>query len=392
MANEKVKLAVIGVGAMGRLHARDIARLANAELVAICDLVPERVELIAKECSCKTFTDYGKMLDMIDVDGVIVAVPHYDHTPISIECIRRGLHVLTEKPIAAHVADGQKMIAAYQEALGQHPNLQFAIMFQMRTYGHWSKVKELIEQGELGRLVRATWIITDWFRTQSYYDNGDWRATWAGEGGGVLLNQCPHNLDLLQWFVGMPNQVTAFAKLGKYHNIEVEDEVTAFMQYENGMVAHFITTTAESPGSNRLEIVGEGGKLVVENGCVTFWRNRSSMFEQIQKSPDPFEPVETWKIDVPFKHHGKWGHDIIIENFANAILKGEALIAPAVEGIHQIHLGNAMMLSSFIGQPVNLPMDAEQYAAELVKRAHNSRFQKTVRLQDWQDVSNSFGS
>ena len=392
MANEQVKLAVIGVGAMGSLHARDILKLPNTELAAICDINPQRVETNAKACGCKMFTDYRKMLEQVELDGVIIATPHNGHPPISIDCLQRGLHVLTEKPVAANLADAHKMVSAYHNALKKYPALQFAIMFQMRTYGHWRKVKELIDNGDLGKLVRATWIITDWFRTQSYYDNGEWRATWAGEGGGVLLNQSPHNLDLLQWFVGMPERVTASAALGKYHNIEVEDEVSACLEYQNGMIAHFITSTAKSPGSNRLEIVGEGGKLVVEDGRLTFWRNRQSMLEQIRTSSDPFEPVENRKIDVPFTHHGKWGHDLMIENFANAILHGEPLIAPAEEGINQLHLSNAMMLSSFTAAPVDLPIDAQQYAAELASRIKNSRFQKTVRLQDWQDVSNSFGT
>ena len=392
MANEQVKLAVIGVGAMGHLHARDIVKLPNTELAAICDINPQRAETNARVCGCKMFTDYRKMLDEVEIDGVIIATPHNGHPPISIECLQRGLHVLTEKPIATNLADAQKMVSAYHSARQEHPALQFAIMFQMRTYGHWRKVKDLIDNGDLGSLVRTTWIITDWFRTQSYYDNGEWRATWAGEGGGVLLNQSPHNLDLLQWFVGMPQRLSATAALGKYHNIEVEDEVTACLEYNNGMVGHFITSTAESPGTNRLEIVGEGGRLVVEDGKLTFWRNRQSMLEQIRTSPDPFEPVETWKIDVPFKHHGQWGHDLMIENFANAILHGEPLIAPAEEGIHQLHLSNAMMLSSFTGAAVDLPIDAEQYAAELAERIQTSRFQKKVRLQEWQDVSNSFGT
>ena len=368
MATEQVKLAVIGVGAMGSLHARDILILSNTELVAVCDTNPQRAETIAQACGCKKFSDYRKMLDQTDLDGVIIATPHNGHPPISIDCLQRGYHVLTEKPIATNLADAQKMVSAYHSALNKYPALQFAIMFQMRTYGHWRKVKELIDNGDLGKLVRATWIITDWFRTQSYYDNGEWRATWAGEGGGVLLNQSSHNLDLLQWFVGMPQRLTASAALGKYHNIEVEDEVSACMEYQNGMIAHFITSTAESPGSNRLEIVGEGGKLIVEDGRLTLWKNQNSMLEQIRSAADPFEPVAHRKIAVPFTHHGKWGHDLIIENFANAILQGKPLIAPAEQGINQLHLSNAMMLSSFSGSAVDLPIDAGQYSAELASR------------------------
>jgi predicted dehydrogenase len=251
-------------------------------------------------------------------------------------------------------------------------------------------VKSLIEDGELGRLVRATWIITDWFRTQSYYDNGGWRATWKGEGGGVLLNQCPHNLDLYQWFVGMPIRVAGFASIGKYHNIEVEDEVTAYLEYQNGMVGHILTSTAESPGTNRLEIVGENGKLIFENGKLTFFRNRHSMFDQIKKSTSGFATVENWVIDVPYKHHGLMGHGLMTENFANAILNGEKLIAPGEEGIFSLTLGNAIMLSSFLGHPVDLPIDADMYAAKLKGLVENSKFKKEVHEREITDFSSSF--
>jgi predicted dehydrogenase len=282
------------------------------------------------------------------------------------------------------------MIAAYEAVKQQKPDLVFAIMFQQRTHGYWRKIKEMIDGGELGRLVRTTWIITDWFRTQAYYDNGGWRATWSGEGGGVLLNQCPHNLDLYQWFVGLPRRVTGFASIGKYHNIEVEDEVTGFFEHENGMVGHFITTTAESPGTNRLEIVGENGKLIFENGQLTFFRNASSMFEFIQTCPRSFDRVENEAVEVPYEHHGEQGHRIMLRNYAGAILNGETLVAPGVEGIRGLSLGNAIMLSSFLKQSVELPFDDDLYADRLAELAKTSRFQKVVRLQDNSDFGKSF--
>jgi predicted dehydrogenase len=303
---------------------------------------------------------------------------------------QRGIHVLTEKPIAVHVKAAKEMIAAYRQARFKFPDLVFAAMFQQRTYGFWKKIKSLIDEGELGQLMRTTWIITDWFRTQSYYDNGGWRATWKGEGGGVLLNQCPHNLDLYQWFVGMPKRVAGFASIGKYHNIEVEDEVAGYLEYENGMVGHIITSTAESPGTNRLEIMAEKGKLVFENSKLTFYRNRYSTFKQIEESDSGYERVENWVIDVPYQHHGEPGHRLVIENFANAVLHGEELIAPAVEGIHSLTLGNAIMLSSFLGHPVEMPFDDQTYAAKLEDLIKNSRFEKTVREAEITDFSKSF--
>ena len=259
----KVRLAVIGVGVMGSSHVKDIAtRLPNTQLAAVCDIIPERADQYASQYQVPAFYDYRDMLDKVALDGIVIATPHYDHTPISIDALQRGIHVLVEKPLAVHVKDGRKMIAAYEQARLKKPDIQFAIMFMSRLHSQWKKIKEILDAGELGKLVRATWLITDWFRTQTYYDNGGWRATWSGEGGGVLLNQCPHNLDLYQWFFGLPKRVAGFAHIGKYHNIEVEDEVTGYFEHENGMVGHFVTTTAESPGTNRLEIVGENGKLV----------------------------------------------------------------------------------------------------------------------------------
>jgi predicted dehydrogenase len=385
-----IKIGLIGMGVMGSQHANDIYELENTTLAAICDIDRSRADRYAGQYGVPAFYDHREMLQKVELDAVLVATPHYDHPAISINALECGIHVLTEKPVAVHVKAAHEMIATYQAARENYPNLVFAVMFQQRTYGYWKKIKALIDDGELGRLVRTTWIITDWFRTQSYYDNGGWRATWKGEGGGVLLNQCPHNLDLYQWFVGMPQKVAGFASIGKYHNIEVEDDVTGYLEYKNGMVGHIITSTAESPGTNRLEIVGEKGKLIFENDKLIFHRNRYSTFKQIAESQSGYETVENWVIDVPYQHHGESGHRRITENFANAILQGEALVAPAVEGIHSLTLGNAIMLSSFLGHPIEMPFDGEAYAAKLQDLIANSRFQKTVRESEIADFSESF--
>ncbi|MCA9950287.1 MAG: Gfo/Idh/MocA family oxidoreductase [Anaerolineales bacterium] len=386
----KIKIAVIGLGVMGSQHARDINTLENTELAGICDTNQATVDKYANLYDVPGFNNHIDLLDQANLDAIIIATPHNSHPVIAMDAFKRSIHVLIEKPIAVHVQAAQEMIAAYEQALRHNPKLLFAAMFQQRTYGFWQKIKSLIDDGELGHLMRTTWIITDWFRTQSYYDNGGWRATWKGEGGGVLLNQCPHNIDLYQWFVGMPKRITGFAAIGKYHTIEVEDEVTAYLEYENGMIGHLITSTAESPGTNRLEIVGEKGKLVFENGDLTFYRNRVSSFDFIKTSTSGFAHVENWKIEIPYKHHGQPGHKIVIENFANALLNGEALIATAVEGINSLMLGNAIMLSFFLKQPVDLPIDAEAYAAKLQTLIANSRFEKVVVERDVTDVGSSF--
>lgn len=387
----KLRMAVIGVGNMGRLHVQDVHSLANTLLVAVCDINRERADAAAAQYGVKAYYDYRDLLAGADLDGLLIATPHFDHTPISIAALQQGIHVLVEKPIAAHAKDASRMIDAYEAAQATYPGLVFAAMFMQRTYGHYLAIKDLIDAGELGRLVRTTWIVSDWFRTQIYYDSSDWRATWAGEGGGVLLNQCPHNLDLYQWLVGMPARVTGFAHIGKYHNIEVEDEVTAYFEHENGMVGHFVTTTAESPGTNRLEIVGDMGKLVLEDQRLTFYRNRRPMLRFIEEATGGFDKVEHWVCQVPFTHHGQPGHRLIIENFANAVLHGEPLIAPAVEGIHSLRLGNAIMLSSLLKRTVEMPLDEDVYETMLMGLIKNSRYRKATRAEGIVDMSKSFG-
>ena len=389
----KVRMAVVGAGSMGSNHVRDLARMDNVELCAVCDINPATADRAAAAYGVPVFTNYHDLLDHGKPQAITIATPHYDHTPIAIAAFERGIHVLTEKPLAVHVRDGNKMIAAYQQALQKLPDLKFAIMFQQRTQGFWRKIKSMIDAGDLGRLTRTTWLITDWFRPQVYYDSGGWRATWGGEGGGVLLNQAPHNLDLYQWFVGMPKRITGLAAIGKYHHIEVEDEVTAVFEHENGLVGQFVTTTAKSPGVNRLEIAGEKGRLVFEDGELLFYRNQESMLEFSQTTQKLWDKVPCQKEVVEYEREGRPGHSTVLENFANAILHNEPLIAPAVEGIRSLTLGNGIMFSSFLGQPVELPFDADAYAARLEELIRTSRFKKTVHEVSYtdEDLQKAFG-
>jgi predicted dehydrogenase len=390
--HETVRLAVVGVGTIGRSHVASIAALPHVELTAVCDIRRDRADFCAREYGAEAYYSYRELLEKASFDGIVIATPHYDHLPMTLAAFTRGIHVLVEKPITVHAKDARKMIAAYEAARINNPNLVFAAMFMQRTYGYWRKIKDMIDSGELGKLVRTTWIVTNWFRTQYYYDNGDWRATWRGEGGGVLLNQCPHNLDLYQWLLGMPERVTGFISLGKYHTIEVEDEVTAYFEHANGMVGHFITTTAESPGTNRLEIVGENGRLVFEDDKLVFTRNDFSMLKQIREATQGFEKVGCSVLDVPYEHHGGPGHDIIIGNFADAIRQRTNLIAPAPEGYRSVALGNAIMLSSFEGHPVEIPFDEDLYERRLSDLIATSRFTKPAAESDTvsDDVNQSF--
>ncbi len=365
MSTKKVKIGIVGIGGMGKTNVRHVLDLPNTELAALCDTNPEQLAASAAPSAVPRFSDYAQMLDTVALDGVIIATPHYFHPDMSLQAFERGRHVLVEKPIAVHVQEARRMIAGYQAAKRAQPNLVFAAMFMQRTWGHWRKIKALIDGGALGKLLRCTWIITDWFRAQSYYDSGDWRASWSGEGGGVLMNQSPHNIDLYQWLVGLPARIHGHVSFGKHHRIEVEDEVSAYFEHANGMIGHFITSTGESPGSNRLEIQGENGKLIYENGSITFFRNAHSSIKQIEESAAGFDKVPFTREEVPFDEPQKNGHELIIANFADAILRGAALIAPAEEGINQLMLSNGIILSAHEKRMVDLPLDAAAYAALL---------------------------
>lgn len=378
-----VRIGVVGVGSMGSFHARYLkaGEVKRCELTAVCDVDPDRL----KDWSdLPTFTDSRELIRSGLVDAVLIATPHYDHTTIGIDAFENGLHVLTEKPISVHKADCEKLIAAYR-ASGK----VFSVMYQMRTEPLCKKVKQLLDAGELGQIVRVNWIVTDWFRTQAYYDSGGWRATWKGEGGGVLLNQCPHNLDLLQWWLGMPSRIRAFCGFGKWHDIEVEDAVTAYLEYPNGATGVFVTTTGEAPGTNRLEIAGERGRLVVEGGKITFIRNEESMLEFLKTCPRGFGKPSVWNVEIPYGRE-ETGHKVVTQNFVDAILDGVERITPGEEGINSVELVNCMLYSAWTDSTVNLPLDGAAYEAKLKELCETSRFQKKEVKAKQDDITASF--
>jgi len=386
--SHEVRLGIVGVGGMGSTHARSIlaGKIGGLRLAAVCDINPERLDAFGNDL--RKFSDSAAMIRSGDVDAILVATPHYFHTTIGRDGLNNGLHVLLEKPISVHKADCERVIAAYEKNKAGKP--VFAAMFNQRTDPHYQKLRDLVQSGDLGSITRVNWIITNWFRTQHYYDSGGWRATWKGEGGGVLLNQCPHNLDLLQWITGMPCTMRAFCNLGKRHVIEVEDEVTAYFEYPNGATGVFITTTGEAPGTNRLEICGENGRVVLEGGAIAYTRNTTSMIAFSKTSTSGFAQPEVWQIAIPVAHSGGQ-HNEILQNFTDAILTGKPLIAPAVEGIHSVELANAMILSSMQQKTVSLPLDGAAYERMLKRLIRESRFEKkTVRSAKPADLSASF--
>ncbi|MCF6175327.1 MAG: Gfo/Idh/MocA family oxidoreductase [Victivallaceae bacterium] len=367
---DTVRLGIIGMGGMGGYHAEQIQQgnVERCKLAAVCD--SNKSALLEFGGGIKTFSDSRKLIRSGEVDAVLIATPHYAHTSIGIDALNNGLHVLVEKPISVHKADCERLISAHRSK-----KQVFAAMFNMRTDPHYQKVKNLIDDGQLGKLMRVNWIITDWFRTQAYFDSGGWRATWKGEGGGVLLNQCPHQLDLLQWMCGQPLKVRGFCGFGKRHKIEVEDEVTAYLEYKNDVTGVVVISTGEAPGTNRLEVVGELGKVVVENESITFIRNEVSAIKLCKTSKEGTAKPQVWNIDIPAVGSGSQ-HAGIIQNFVDAILDGVPLIAPAQEGIHSVELANAIVYSALLGKPVDLPLNAAAYERRLKELIRESTFTK----------------
>lgn len=374
---KKLRLGLVGLGNIGFHHANYLKAMENVELVGVCDIIAEKADRIAAECKTTAYYNHTALFEKSGLDAVLIAVPHYDHTSISIDAFNRGLHVLCEKPLAVHVNDAKKIIAAYDRAREKNPGTVFGVMFLERTYPYYAKIKDIIGSGELGKLTRVTWINTAWFRSQAYYNSGGWRATWAGEGGGILTNQCPHNLDMYQWIFGVPNLVIGHAHIGKYHDIEVEDEVTAYFEHENGMIGHFFVTTGETPGTNRLEIIGENGKMVYENGKLVFYRNRISMFKYSVETKECFGNVENWYTEIPVSTDCDNAHRKVTEKFVDAILNGEGeLVAHGSEGLKSVTMANAIMLSSFNEKMVDIPFDADEYENKLKELIKTSKYVK----------------
>jgi predicted dehydrogenase len=359
---QDIRLGIIGLGIMGHTHATAVAsgKVRGLVLTAVCDSDAARRALWPQAAG---FATVPELLASGTVDAVLIATPHYCHPDQGIAALEAGLHVLVEKPVAVHTADAARLIAAHR---GRERQV-LAAMFNQRTAACYQRLRELVRSGGLGELRRLSWTVTNWFRTAAYYRAGGWRATWAGEGGGVLLNQCPHNLDLLQWIAGQPSRVHAHCHFGKHHAIEVEDEVTAYLEFPNGATGVFITSTGEAPGTNRLEIAGELGRVVCENEQLTFLRNAMPMTEFSRTATDGFAapPVEPVTLDLlpPGGQHVE-----ILQNFADAILTGAPLIAPAEEGIHSVELANAMLLSTWQGCAIDLPLDGALYARHLAAK------------------------
>lgn len=368
---KKVRIGIIGLGVMGFNHAKYIFKdaIPGGQLTAICDIDPSRLEL-AKAAfgdKVKRYDNADTFFENAPVDAVLISTVHYAHPELAIKAFQHNMHVLVEKPAGVYTKQVREM-----NEIAEKSGKVFGIMYNNRTNPLYQKVRNLILSGELGEIKRTNWIITTWYRTQGYYNSGGWRGTWDGEGGGVLLNQAPHQLDLWQWICGMPERVRGFCHFGKYHDIDVEDDVTAYVEYKNGATGAFITTTGEFPGTDRLEIAGDMGKIVVEDNKVIFWRSRYPEKQYNKDLNGTLGSPEYWKCEVPVSGNTT-GHAGITANWVNSILNGKPLLAPGIEGINGLQISNAIYLSTWLDDWVDIPVDEELFYEKLQKKIKCAR-------------------
>ena len=387
---EKVRLGIIGIGNMGSSHITNIEvhkSCPEITVTAVADINPARLDWVKENIGTHValFDDAEKMMDSGLVDAILIAVPHYFHPVYAIKAFERGLHVMSEKPAGVYTKQVKEMNEAAKKA-----GVVFGMMFNQRTNHIYRKMKEIVESGELGEIKRTNWIITNWYRPQAYYDSGAWRATWSGEGGGVLLNQCPHNLDLWQWICGMPVLVDTHMHFGKWHDIEVEDDVSTYVEYANGATGIFVTTTGDAPGTNRFEVTGTLGKLVCENDRLTFWKLEEDEREFCRTAQEGFAKPPCQEIQVETDGENLQ-HVGILNAFAGNILHGTPLVADGREGIRGLTLSNAMHLSAWLGKPVDIPFDDELFYEELMKRVKTSRRKEGVEAV-YADTAGTYNS
>ncbi|QMS85073.1 Gfo/Idh/MocA family protein [Candidatus Xianfuyuplasma coldseepsis] len=363
-----VKVGVVGIGSMGTFHAKSLyeGKVDDAYLYSVCDINPERLAWARELHNVKVYDNFDAFIEDEALDAVIIATPHYDHPIYGLKAMQKGKHLLSEKPIGVFTKNVRDL-----NEYAEQSSLVFGIMYNQRTNPIYQKARELVQSGALGEIRRTNWIITNWYRSSSYYKSGGWRATWNGEGGGVLLNQDPHQLDLWQWICGMPKTVRAYMKFGAHRQIAVENDVTAYVEYENGASGVFVTSTYDYPGTNRFEIVGDGGQIIIENGKLVFHKLTpfESEFDSIDHE-NKFEApnVETVTYDIK---ENPWGvqHIEILNNFIEAILYGNDLLAPGVEGINGLTISNAFHLSAFTNEVVHIEsMDEDLFLKELIQR------------------------
>ena len=376
--SKKVRIGIIGFGQQGGAYAKFITdgMVPNMEIGAIADTDPAKRELASGTYpGVNVYDDCIALMESGDVDAVVTCVPHYLHPEMGIAALTRGIHALVEKPAGVYT----KQVKELNEFAASKPELSFAIMFNQRNNPLYQRLKEIVDNGEIGGVLRTNWIITNWWRPQGYYDSSEWRATWGGEGGGVLVNQAPHQLDLWQWICGVPKSVFAKVSYGFRRNIAVEDEVTALVDYGNGATGTFVTATHDIVGTDRFEILGDQGKIVVEGSKTATVTRLKKKEREISEGmgPDDVRKLFMGQLNLDelqstevIEFESVWGgqHAGVLENFAANILDGTPLLAPGSDGINGVRLANAIHLSSWKGEEVGLDFDEDEFLGLLNDR------------------------
>ena len=361
---EKLRYGIIGTGGMGSGHAKTMQDIEEVALTAICDIVPEVAEAVGEEYNVPYFTDYHDLINSDLVDAVMIATPHYFHPEIAIYAMEKGIPALSEKPIAVTVSQADAMIAT-----AKRTGVPFGVMHQTRCGPVWQAAHKIISEGRLGEIYRTMLVYAD-YRSQAYYDSAGWRATWDGEGGGVLINQSPHALDRFTWLGGLPSRITAITKT-RDHKIEVEDVACALLEYPNGGVGYAYCCTNEWPKSDIMEFAGEKGKLQIIGDDLRFWEIPEGVHHTSNTTDKMWGGPESNEVLIDLEEH-ETGHKAILRNFARHILYGEPLISPGIEGINAVEMINGMILSGHTGEPVNVPVDRARYDALLANLRANS--------------------
>ena len=377
-----VRLGIIGVGNIGLQHANNI--LSGVIQGGIITAVSARGSCsLAEQFNIPQYSNYKELIDKQVCDAVIVATPTCSHLEIGCYALSRGLHVLMEKPIGLSVAEGEAMLALVQ------PKQVFGLMLNQRADPVFVAMKKKMDENLLGALQRINWTMTNWFRPEIYFQTSNWRATWAGEGGGLLVNQCIHNFDILQWICGMPRSIQGFCGFGKYHNIEVEDEATAFFEYENGATGSFMGSTGEAPGVNRFDIIGDRGMLSYDGEKLLHFENRPSTSQFSQTTSEMFGQPDVYITDLSVSSSVNQ-HAIIVQNFINAISLNEGLIAPAEEGLKALAIANAILLSAWDGEQIQMPLDSARFHKALNEHRDKSRLRTASEADINIDMGASF--
>lgn len=371
----KVRFGIIGFGAQGSMYAKFITdgMVPSMDLAAIADIDDAKLTQVSELYpDVKLFDSYQAIIESGEVDAIITTVPHYLHPEIATFALSKGIHVLNEKPAGVYTKQ-VKELNEYAKSV----DATYAIMFNQRNNPLYQKLKTILDNKEIGDIRRVNWIITTWWRPQAYYDQSEWRATWGGEGGGVLVNQAPHQLDLIQWLTGVPANVTSRVQYGYQRDIPVEDQVHALFEYDNGATGVFVTSTNEIVGSDRLEIVGDKGKIIVDDSQTANVYRLNESEADINKNMDVDGVRRLFTGELPFdelyekeiiEEENVWGqqHSGVLENFAQHILNDTPLIADGQEGINGVRLANAIHLSSWTGEKVALEdFDDEKYLSLL---------------------------